>query len=98
LDKEFISRFFEATLVSNLPAGDEEAETKFRRGWADTGVQLNECLVEEAVEVGGLGRPVIFKVLAGFVFAGKFEQGGDEGRRGVLDSLITRFIGFARLL
>jgi hypothetical protein len=98
LDKVFISRFLEATLVSNLPAGDEETEAEFCSGWIDARVELNERLVEEAVEAGGLGGPVVFEVLAGFVFAGQFEQRSDEGRGGVLDSLVAGFVGFACLL
>jgi hypothetical protein len=98
LDKELISRFLKAALVSNLPAGDEETEAKFRSCWIDAGIELNKCLVEEAVEAGGLGRPIVFEVFAGFVLAGKSEQGGDESRGSVLDPLVTSFVGFARLL
>jgi hypothetical protein len=54
--------------------------------------------VEKAVEVGGLRRPVVFKVFAGFILASKFKQGGDEGRGSVLDSLIAGFVSLARLL
>jgi hypothetical protein len=73
LDKVFVSHFLEAALVSNLPAGNEETEAEIGSGRGDAVVELNECLVKEAVEAGRLDRPVVFKVLAGFVFAGKFE-------------------------
>jgi hypothetical protein len=54
--------------------------------------------VEETVEVGGLGRPIVFEVFAGLELAGKFEQCSNEGRSGVFDSFIAGFIGSARLL
>ena len=54
--------------------------------------------MEETVEVGGLGGPIVFKMFARLVLAGKFEQCGNEGRGGVLDSFIAGFVGFARLL
>lgn len=98
LDEELVSSFLEATLVGNLPAGDEQPKAKLRRCWIDAGIELNECLVEETVEVGGLGGPIVFKVFARLVLAGKFEQCGNEGRGGVLDSFIAGFVGSARLL
>ena len=54
--------------------------------------------MEETVEVGGLGGPIVFEVFARLVLAGKFEQCGNEGRGGVLDSFVTGFVGSARLL
>ena len=98
LDEELVSSFLEATLVGNLPAGDEQPKAKLRRCWSDAVIELKECLVEETVEVGGLGGPIVFEVFARLVLAGKFEQGGNEGRGGVLDSFIAGFVGFARLL
>lgn len=73
MDKVFICHFLEAALVSDLPAGNEETEAEISSGRSDAVVELKECLVEEAVEAGRLGGPVVFEVLAGFVFAGKFE-------------------------
>jgi hypothetical protein len=98
LDEEFISNFLEATLVCNLPAGDEQPKAELRRRWIDSGIELNECFVEETVEDGGLGGPIVFEVFARLVLAGKFEQRGNEGRGGVLDAFIAGFVGFARLL
>ena len=98
LDKEFISRFLEAALVSNLPAGDEETEAKFGSRWIYAGVELNEGLVEEAIEAGRLGGPIVFEVFARFVLARKLEQGGNEGRDCMPYPLVAGFIGFARLL
>jgi hypothetical protein len=73
LDEELVSSFLESTLVGNLPAGDEQPKAKLRRCWIDAGIELNECLVEEAVEVGGLGGPIVFEVFARLELAGKFE-------------------------
>ena len=98
MDEELVSSFLEATLVGNLPAGDEQPKAKLRRCWSDAGIELNECLMEETVEVGGLGRPIVLEVFARLVLAGKFEQCSNEGRGGVLDSFIAGFVGFARLL
>lgn len=85
-------------MVSNLSTGNEETEAEFRSGWIDAGVELNECLVEKAVEAGGLSRPIVFEVFSGFILASKFKQGGDDGRGSVLDSLIAGFVSLARLL
>lgn len=52
LYKVFVGRFLEAALVSNLPTGNEETEAELGCGWIDASVELNECLVEEAVEAG----------------------------------------------
>ena len=98
LDEELVSSFLEATLVGDLPAGDEQPKAEFRGCWVDAGIELNECLVEETVEVRGLSGPIVFEVFARLVLAGKFEQCGNEGRGGVLDSFIAGFVGFARLL
>jgi hypothetical protein len=54
--------------------------------------------VEETVEIGGLGGPIVFEVFSRLVLAGKFEQCGNEGRGSVLDSFIAGFVGLARLL
>lgn len=50
LHEEFVGSFFEAALVSDLAAGNEETETQFSCGWVDARVELDEGLVEEAVE------------------------------------------------
>lgn len=50
LYKVFVSHFLEPALVSNLPTGNEETEAELGGGWIDAGVELNECLVEEAIE------------------------------------------------
>jgi hypothetical protein len=98
LDEELVSSFLEATLVGDLPTGNEQPKAELRGCRIDAGVELNECLVEETVEVGGLGGPIVFEVFARFVLAGKFEQCSNKGRGGVLDSFIAGFVGFARLL
>ena len=73
LDEELVGSFLEATLVSNLPAGDEQPKAELRGCRIDAGIELNECLVEETVEIGGLGGPIVFEVFARLVLAGKFE-------------------------
>jgi hypothetical protein len=98
LDEELVRSFLEATLVGDLPAGNEQPKAELRGCWVDTGIELNECLVEKTVEVGGLGGPIVFEVFARLVLAGKFEQCGYEGRGGVLDTFVAGFVGFARLL
>jgi len=98
LNEELVSSFLKATLVGNLATGDEQPKAKLRRYWSDASIELNECLVEETVEVGGLGGPIVFEVFARLVLAGKFEQCGNKGRGGVLDSFIAGFVGFACLL
>lgn len=98
LNEELVSSFLKATLVGNLATGDEQPKAKLRRCWSDASIELNECLVEETVEVGGLGGPIVFEVFARLVLAGKFEQCGNKGRGGVLDSFIAGFVGFACLL
>jgi hypothetical protein len=64
LDEELVSNFLEATLVGDLPAGDKQPKAELCSRWIDAGIELNECLVEETVEVGGLGGPIVFEVFA----------------------------------
>ena len=54
-----------------MAAGDEETKTEFGCGGIDACVELDEGLVEEAVEGGGLSGPVVFEVFSGLVFSGE---------------------------
>lgn len=69
LHEKFVCRFFEATLIGDLAAGDEETEAKLRCAGIDTCVELEESLVEEAIECGRLSGPIVFKMFSRLVFA-----------------------------
>ncbi len=93
LGEELVGDFFESSLVSDLPAGDEEAEAEV--GGAVAGVESGDRGVHEFVEGGGLGVPGVVIVFADFVFAGEGEGRGEEGRGGIFDAFIAVLEGFA---
>ena len=93
LCEELIGYFFEASLVSDLSAGDEETETEVRSTVA--GVEGGDGGVHEFEEGGGLRGPVVVVVFAGLVLSGKFQRGSYESRRSVFYAFVTVGKGFA---